>query len=196
MYLIPQFRAGRRASGASPITINQTVTGGAGVTFTGVSAGELLIVIGTGTSAITTPSGFTVAIYSERSAGNSVSALYYKTASGSEGAITITGATVSAGYRLSHGTISANGNVAATVTSIAAGSTALDPVGGSVMFAAVGLQGNTTTPAASNSFGLTNSGARGIIAVREYVSGASAQNCTLSWTAARHAGAFLALVSP
>lgn len=196
--LIPQYRTARRAAaaGATPITVNQTVTGTASVTFTGVAAGELLVVIATGTNAITTPSGFSVAINANNDPSNGRALMFTKTASGSEGTVTLTGAAVSVGYRLSHGTVSFTENDGVGVTSINAGASALDAVAGSVMFAAVGFSGNTSVPAAGNSFSIDNSGARGIVAHREYASADTAENCTLSWTSARNASSFLALISP
>lgn len=198
MILIPQYRTARRAaaSGATPITINQQVTGTTSAALTSVVAGELLIIVAAGTGAITTPSGFSVVAYSQFTAGSSTSAIYSKTATGSEGTIAVTGATICAGYRLSHGTASANTNSVASGTSVVAGSAALDAPAGSVMFAAVGTSGNTSAHAASNSFSVVTSGTRGSIAKREYASADTAENCTLSWTTARNGGSILALISP
>lgn len=191
MLIIPQFRMGRRASGATPITVNQTVTGTTGVTFTGVVAGELLVILATGTNAQTTPSGWTLVASSSTRAY-----LYTKTAVGGEGAVSVVNGAVSVGYRLSHGTVTTSANSSASATSLAAGASALDPASGSLMLAGVGLGGNISAPSASNSFTVQSSGARGIVADRYYSTGASAQNCTLSWTTARAAASLLVLVSP
>lgn len=200
--LIPHYRTARRpATSVTPISVLGTYVGpggsGTGVTFSGVSAGELLVIIAVHTSTLTTPSGYSVAILAEFSSGNSVAVMYTKTAAGGEGASGTLGIPSAAcGYRLSHGTITYSSNSAASATSISAGASALNPGNGSVMFAASGMSGPTSAPGASNSFTISTSNTRGIIATRTFATGASSQNSTLSWTTVRNVGAFLALVSP